>query len=189
MCKPATAAAAAGAPASTAKKEKAAASKSLAVKAALCLVVLVYFFPALTYRATPVRNLDWRLKSPIQKMRLDVLGSRIVKLRLKRDGGLYLEALMEMRIHNALALPLKVKGINMTASLRTIGSNDLYEVGYQELPAFSAPSFGSTLTTAKCVFHDLRPGVLLAQIWDVVKQTGAQNPTLQTHTAGQVRLW
>lgn len=166
-----------------------AASWTFLIKTTVAVAVVIFFLPSLTHRATPVRKPNWRLMTPTHKMYIEILGSRVKKIRLKRDGGLYIEAVIEMKIHNTMPVPLKVRGMNMTVSLRSVGSDELYEVGYQDFPAYNAPPYGSTVTTGVSVFNDLRPGVILAQVLDVIKQIGSKDPKLETYTLGKVKLW
>lgn len=110
-------------------------------------------------------------------------------LKLLYAGGLRIENDLEMRIHNKLPAPFRVRGINMTSNMRMLGSNSLYEVGYQALTGFTAPPFGSSLTTAKYVLNDLRPSMVLALLRDLLAQYGSEKPMLETYTLGHVQLW
>lgn len=179
-------------------------SRTTAITLLAVSVALVYFLPFFWHRPLKARTVQWRVLSPPQPMRLDILSSRISKVQLKRDGacltiwlvpklllagGLRIENELEMRIHNKLPAPFRVRGINMTANMRMLGSDSLYEVGYQALTGFTAPPFGSSLTTAKYVLNDLRPSMVLALFRDVLAQYGSEKPMLETYTLGHVQLW
>lgn len=150
--------------------------------ALLCVVVGIYLSPSAQHEPTKVHG--FAVHSPPSPMRIDILTTRLRKLKLKRDGGLSVAVDMDMKIHNALPAPFRVRGINMTASFRMLGSEQLYRAGFQAVDSFAAPPLGWSHASATYVLDDLRFGMLIALFYDII----AHNQ-LVTYSYGNVKLW
>ena len=80
-----------------------------------------------------------RLWSPKVASKMEILSARPTSAKWKRDGGFHVEATVKMRMFNPAPLPLKVKTLNMTALMRSIGADTLYAAGYKTALDFRVP--------------------------------------------------
>ena len=62
-----------------------------------------------------------------------------------------------MRMHNAQPVPLKIRTLNTTALLRTLGGAARYRAGYQAAHKVTLPPKGSAEVASRLVLTDLRP--------------------------------
>ena len=154
------------------------------------MLVALYFYPALFHVIMEVKPRRGLLSTPSSAMRLDVMRSTTTKFRWKRDGGFYVESMLDMRIHNDLYAPLKVKSINMTAAFPVVGAPGNFAAGYQLISGFSAGPRGSSTMRVSYILNDLRFSMLLAVLRDLALNAYQRRPfALQTHSNGEVFLW
>mmetsp|Transcript_5060 Transcript_5060/g.7585 ORF Transcript_5060/g.7585 Transcript_5060/m.7585 type:complete len:196 (-) Transcript_5060:16-603(-) len=167
------------------------------MKVGFIVLIFFYFFPWTVHRVRSQPSVNWKLASPPSVMRLEILESRIETVRLKRDGGLKLISSLNMLIHNDLFIPLKVRGLNMTAALPMLGINGLYQAGYQHISPFTAPPRGSATMNATYVFTDLRFPMLLKMVTDILQNSighiffssSTDYNLLESRSFGYVDLW
>ena len=146
------------------------------------------------------RGLAW---SPRLASKLDIVSARPTFAKWKRDGSLYLEADVKMRMYNPAPMPLRVKSMNMTALMRAVGSDELYAAGYKSAMNFKVPPMSSAVVAAKLTLHDLRLSMLAAAVVDAASElvcanfpaacgdpdAKARRPVLDSHLEGKLRLW
>ncbi|KAJ1461509.1 hypothetical protein M885DRAFT_507553 [Pelagophyceae sp. CCMP2097] len=157
----------------------------------VCLAA-VYFQPARKHVCAERKPDSAKLRGPAIASYLELLGKpKLLKFAIKRDGGLDIQLSLAMRMSNKLAAPLVVRGMNMTAAFRAAGGEKMYEAGYQEIGAFTAPPFGAVNITAKYVLNDLRPSMLLAIALDAVAELRRKKdkPELPCYSYGVLKLW
>mmetsp|Transcript_14914 Transcript_14914/g.44532 ORF Transcript_14914/g.44532 Transcript_14914/m.44532 type:complete len:202 (+) Transcript_14914:206-811(+) len=165
------------------------AQKRMAIAAAFVAI----YFRKLTFPAAHV-PLKAKAFAPPTKMKLEILKLRPTYAWWKRDGGFRFEADVRMRMHNAAPLPLKIKTLNTSALLRTLGGSERYKAGYQAASGVTLPPAGSAEVDSRLVLTDLRPLMLPALFVDAVSEAvGAawsrRAPVMDIPLEGFIKLW
>ena len=98
-----------------------------------------------------------------------------------------------MRMFNDKPVPLKLRSLNTTVLLRSLGSSVRYAAGYQAAQGISLPPRGHRDVPATLVLRDLRPLMLPALFLDVAAAAwGAVRggpPVLEVPLEGVIKLW
>jgi len=150
----------------------------------------------------PHVRLRARAWAPKVVTKLEIVSGWPTRVAWKRDLGFVVEADVTLRIFNPAPLPLRVRTLNVTALLRSVGSDALAAAGYKVAKDFRVPGRSSADVPSKLVLHDLRPAQVAAVVVDAATEVacasiapalcgrdGFSRPALESHLEGTLALW